>query len=457
MHTMRVEVLILGFGKGGKMLAAALGRAGRSVAMVEQSGRMYGGTCINIGCVPTKALLHHAETRPAGQIAGPWYRKAIGGTGELTALLRRKNYQALDAIDTVTVVTGHGAFADAKSVEVTAGHDRLTITADTIVINTGATPVIPDIPGLRASRHTVTSTQMLTMVNLPRRLAILGAGHVGLEFAAMYAHFGAQVTLLESRPRILPAEDEDIAEAVAGILRDQGVTLTTGAEVTAVHDGPQGAVIRYQADGESATVEADLVLAATGRVPATAALNLAAADVRTTSGGAVAVDEHLRTSQPHIYAIGDVTGGPQLTPLSLDDYRIVLDQLTGDGTRTTANRGAVPYTVFLTPPLARVGLTETQARADGYAVKVACTPIAHMSALPRARILGNTQGLMKIIADAATDHVLGAALLTNDAQETINTLTLAVNHHVTAAQLRDTIYTHPSTTEGLTEALATLH
>ncbi|HEV2343879.1 MAG TPA: FAD-dependent oxidoreductase [Actinocrinis sp.] len=457
MNTMRVEVLILGFGKGGKMLAAALGRAGRSVALVEQSGRMYGGTCINIGCVPTKALLHHAETRPATHIAGPWYRRSVGATGELTALMRQKNFATLDAIDAVTIVTGHAAFVDAKSVEVTAGQDRLTISADTIVINTGAKPTVPDLPGLRASRYAVTSTELLDTPELPRRLAIVGGGHAGLEFAGTYSQFGAQVTVLEAHQRILPAEDEDVAAAVAGILHEQGVTLTTGARVTSVSDRVGGAVISYEIDGHAATTDADLILVATGRVPATEGLGLDAAGVRTTPGAAVEVDEYLRTSQPHIYAIGDVTGGPQYTYLSLDDHRIVLDQLQGNSQRTTTNRGPVPYTLFTTPPLARVGLTETQARERGHTVKIASTPINQMNALPRARILNNTHGLMKLVVDATTDHLLGAALLTNDAQETINTLTLAIHHDITATQLRDTIYTHPSTTEGLNETLNNLH
>ena len=178
--------------------------------------------------------------------------------------------------------------------------------------------------------------------------------------------------------------------------------------------------------------------------------------MRTTNRGAVEVDEHLRTSQPHIFAVGDVNGGPQFTYISLDDYRIVIDQLTGSGTRSTADRIAVPYTVFMTPPLARVGLTEHQARDSGRAVKVATKPIAQIAAMPRARIVGNTRGLMKFVVDAATDNVLGAALLNVDSQELINVVALAMRHGVTATELRDGIYTHPSSTEGFNEVLGTL-
>jgi pyruvate/2-oxoglutarate dehydrogenase complex dihydrolipoamide dehydrogenase (E3) component len=456
MNTMHVDILVLGFGKGGKTLAATMGRQGKRVAMVEQSDRMYGGTCINIGCVPTKALVHQAETRPANDSAGEWYRKAIGGADDLTTFLREKNLQMLDVLDTVTVVTGRATFVDAKTVEVTAGDDRLTITADTIVINTGAEPAVPDIPGLRASRYAVTSTEMISTADLPRRLVILGGGYVGIEFAGMYSQFGSQVTVLEAFPRIMSGEDDDIVEAASDILREQGVVLTTGARVTEVGDGPDSAVVSYEKDGQVATVEADVILVALGRVPATRGLNLAAAGVRTSSRGAVEVDEHLRTSQRHIFAVGDVNGGPQFTYISLDDNRIVVDQLTGSGTRSTADRVAVPYTVFMTPPLARVGLTERQARDSGRTVKVASKPIAQIAAMPRARIVGNTRGLMKFVVDAESDEVLGAALLNVDSQEMINLVSLAMRHGMTATELRDGIYTHPSSTEGLNEVLSAL-
>ncbi|HET6504888.1 MAG TPA: FAD-dependent oxidoreductase [Amycolatopsis sp.] len=457
---MHVDLLVLGFGKGGKTLAATMGRRGKRVALVEQSAEMYGGTCINIGCVPTKALLHQAETSHADGSAEvsaeQWYRQAIAGADDLTTFLRQKNFQLLDTIDTVTVVTGRARFVDPKSVEVTAGADRLTISADTIVINTGAEPVVPDIPGLRASSYAKTSTDLIRTADLPRRLVVLGGGYVGIEFAGMYSRFGSQVTVLEAAARIMPREDDDIVEAVSGILDEQDVVIATGARVTAVRDGAEGAVVHYERDGQARTIEADAVLVALGRVPATKGLELQAAGVRTTDRGAVAVDEHLRTSQPHIFAVGDVNGGPQFTYISLDDHRIVLDHLAGSGERSTMDRTAVPYVVFTTPPLARVGLTENQARARGHAVKVASKPVAQIAAMPRARIVGNPRGLMKFVVDADTDRVLGAALLNVDSPEVINLVSLAMRHGVTASELKDGIYTHPSMTEGLNEVLAAL-
>lgn len=449
MTEMHADLLVIGFGKGGKTLATALGRRGRRVIMVEQDPQMYGGTCINIGCVPTKALIHRAGARPADADPASWYAESIAWTASLTSLLRGNNFRMLDQLDTVTVVTGTAAFLDEKRVEVTAGQDRLVISADTIVINTGAEPVIPDVPGLRDNPHLATGTDLIASPGLPRRVGVIGGGYQGIEFAALLARYGAEVTVFERGPRILGAEDDDVAEAAARILSDEGVTFITGARVTTIHD----TTISYEAPSATGTVEVDVILAAAGRAPRTSGLRLDAAGVRTTTSGAVEVDDHLRTSRPHIFAIGDVNGGPQFTYISLDDYRIVLDQLTGSGRRSTTDRVAVPYTLFMTPPLARVGVTERQARSAGRSVRIAAKPIAALAAMPRARILDDVRGLMKFVLDADTDEILGAALLSVDAQELINTVALAMRTGTPAAALRDAIWTHPSSTEAFNEVL----
>lgn len=454
MENTHFDLLVIGFGKGGKTLAASLGRLGRRVAMVEQSAAMYGGTCINIGCVPTKALVHRAEHPGTGTPAERHHR-AVEETLALTTLLRGKNLAMLDTLDSVVVITGKAAFLDPKTVRVTAGEDVLDLTADTIVINTGAVPVIPDIPGLRTSAHVHASTELIALDHLPRHLVIIGGGYVGTEFASIQAQFGSAVTVLDAAPRILPREDEDITEAITGILRGAGVEFVAGARVTGVRDLGDGVELTYEADGATHTLAADDVLVATGRRPATEGLGLDQAEVHTHPSGAVAVDEFLRTSQPHIYAIGDVNGGPQFTFISLDDYRIVADQLTGRGTRSTADRRFVPYTVFTSPALSRVGITERQARDRGLAVDVYEKPVADIATMPRAKIVGETRGLMKFVVDRETDVVLGAALISVDSQELINTVALAMRHDVTASELRDAIYTHPSSTEAFNEVLLT--
>lgn len=451
-HT-HFDLLVIGFGKGGKTLAATMGRLGKRVAMVEQSAEMYGGTCINIGCVPTKALVHRAE-HPGAGTPGERHRQAVEETRTLTSTLRGKNFAMLDTIDSVVVITGRAEFLDPKTVRVTAGDDVLELAADTIVVNTGAVPVIPPIPGLRASAHVLTSTDLIDLDHLPQRLAILGGGYVGVEFASIHAQFGSAVTVLDAGPRIMPREDDDVVSAATGILRDAGVGFVPGAHVTNVRDIDNGVEITYEAGGRTHTLAADEVLAATGRVPATEGLGLDRAGVRTTPSGAVVVDEFLRTSQPHIFAVGDVNGGPQFTYISLDDSRIVTDQLIGAGRRSTLDRKFVPYTVFMSPALSRVGLTEREAVERGLPVYVVEKAVADIAGMPRAKIVGDTRGLMKFVVDRETDQVLGAALLSVDSQELINTVTQAMRHGVPASELRDAIYTHPSSTEAFNEVLA---
>lgn len=309
------DLVVIGFGKGGKTLATTLGKQGKRVVMVEQSDRMYGGTCINIGCVPTKSMVYRAEQITGHAPAPDAYRAAVDATADLTAGLRAANFTMIDSIPTATVLTGVG---------------------------TGSQPVWPDVPGLRASSRAVTSTDLLEAEELPRRLVVLGGGYVGLEFAAMYAGYGSEVTVIERHSAILGREDQDIADTAREILARAGVAVITSAQVDGVDDGPEAAVVRYVVDGASHAVPADKVLVALGRQPVTAELGLDAAGITTRADGAIVVDEYLRTSQPHVFAVGDVNGGPQFTYVSVDDYRIVLDQLVGNATRSTADRWRCP-------------------------------------------------------------------------------------------------------------------
>jgi pyruvate/2-oxoglutarate dehydrogenase complex dihydrolipoamide dehydrogenase (E3) component len=449
--TISADVLVVGFGKGGKTAAHALTDAGRRVVMIEQSAEMYGGTCPNVGCVPTKMLVHYSNERRLADDAQEFFANSIAGVRALTATFRAGNFDALDGKDTATVITGAASFVDPHTIAVGEGEDRITVTAPTILINTGSEPVVPPIPGLAGSSHLVSSTELTKTTALPERLTVIGGGYLGLEFASIYQHFGTHVTVLESADRLLPREDEDIAAAVTEILRGDGIDVITGARITRIEDTGATSTVHYEKDGGTHTVEASALLPATGRRPVTAGLRLDAAGVRTAPNGAVEVDEYLRTSQPHIYALGDVNGGPQFTYISLDDSRIVLDQLLGAGKRTTADRIAVPHTLFVTPPLATVGLTEREARAQGRAITVSREKVADIIAMPRAYTVEETRGVMKFIVDADTDLILGAALLSIDAQEIINTVALAIRHHITATELHDAIYTHPSSTEALNE------
>lgn len=457
MTSLNVDVAVLGWGKGGKTLAGALGRAGKSVAVVERSAQMYGGSCININCVPTKALIHQSSTRPDAADDAEWFATAVSRRDSLVAKLRDRNHAMLAEVDTVTLVEGEARFAGPRRMEVRAGADRLTIEAGTVVVNTGSVPLTPPVEGVADSRRVHDSTSLQHIDPLPRRLVVVGGGYVGLEFAGMFTHFGSQVTLIDHHDEFMAGEDRDVAEAVRALLEEQGVEIVLGSEVTAVHDGAADTTVTTTSpSGAFDHFVADAVLLATGRRPATENLGLDEAGITTDERGYIVVDERLQTSAPGVYAIGDVNGGPQFTYVSLDDYRIVLDQLAGSGSRTTTDRVAVPSTTFLTPPLARVGLNETQARELGQKVLVASKAVADIAAMPRPKIVEDAHGLIKVLVDAESDQILGATVFCVDAQEVINLVALAMRTGTTATQLREGIWTHPSATEGFNEVLAGL-
>ena len=454
--TIAADVIVIGFGKGGKTAASTLGHLGKRVVLIEQSPLMYGGTCPNVGCVPTKALVYHAHNRREEDSPDDWYRRSVTTVHQLTSTFRDVNYQVLDAHDSLTILTGKGTFVDPHTVNVDVNGRQVTVTGDTILINTGSQPIIPDIKGIRDSAHVITSTDLIHRTDLPAHLVIIGGGYLGLELGSVYRTFGSEVTILEMTSQILRREDDDVARTAITILENEGINIVTNANVLEISDADGGAVVTYERNGEQFTVEADAVLPATGRAPATKDLGLEAAGVSTTPRGAVVVDEFLRTSQSHIFALGDVNGGPQFTYVSLDDSRIVLDQLIGEGKRSTADRHSIPRTLFISPPLATVGLTEREARAAGHRIKVGSQNVGEIFAMPRAYIVEEIRGVMKFIIDLDTDLILGAALLSVDSQEMINVVALAIRSGTTATQLQESIFTHPSSTEAFNDVIGVI-
>ena len=454
------DMVVIGFGKGGKTLAGAYAKTGKNVALIEQSSNMYGGTCINIGCVPTKALVHRAdEFRASGEhnaeVADAAYESAVIFRDKLTGAMRAKNREILESNATAKLIDGHARFLSDTEVEVTAGEDKLVVTADCFIINTGAVATIPPIPGARESKRVLTSTELQKLTPRPKRLGIIGGGPIGVEFAGIFSSYGTEVTLLEGAPALFGRYDDDVAQAAREIIADQGITAHAGVRVETVTDNADSVTVNYlDSEGASKHLEVDYVMVATGRKPATEGLGLENTSIETTEHGAIAVDEHLRTTAPNIFALGDVNGGPQFTYISLDDYRVVLSQLLGDGSRSTKDRQAVAATIYMNPPLSSVGLTERDALAAGHTIKVAAKPVAAIAAMPRAKTLENPRGIMKFVIDAETDQILGAQLLVVESMEVINLVALAMRHNITVSQLRDEIYTHPSITEGLNEVLA---
>ena len=337
MQTLQTTNLIIGFGKAGKTLAADLAKHGQDVILVEASDQMYGGTCINIGCIPSKKLLVEGERRAACATEGAEvFEAAMKAKNGLIPKLRAANFAKLDEMERVRVINARARFEDANTVIVTgavgdAGEQgERAIRAERIFINTGSLPVVPKIPGVDGPRiHD--STGVLSLEAHPRRMVIVGGGYIGLEFAFMYRAFGTEVTVIDAMDTFLPREDRDIADEMRRILEARGVKIVLGAKITHFEE-------TKSAEGKDQTTvvtdggrfDADAVLLAIGRRPNTDGLQLERAGVRTNARGFIETDDHLRAA-PHIWAMGDVAGSPQFTYISLDDYRIVRDQLLGSG------------------------------------------------------------------------------------------------------------------------------
>lgn len=442
-HTKRhYKNLIIGFGKGGKTLASFLASQKESVAIVEQSNKMYGGTCINIACIPTKSLIVNAEK-------GVPYNEALVIKEKLTSSLRQKNYDKLNQQDTVDVITGKASFVSNNEIKVVflSGED-IFITADRIFINTGAEPRIPKITGID-SKKIFTSTSIMEQQQKPESLIVVGGGFIGLEFADMFTKFGSKVTILDVADEFLPKEDDDVRTAIYQVLTDKGIDIINGIQLQQIEDINDNTVkVHFTHEGDNKAIDANAVLLATGRNPNTEGLNLQAAGIKINERGYIIVNEELKTNIPNIWAIGDINGGPQFTYISLDDFRIIKNQLTNHKYTSIKQRGNFPSCVFITPPLAQAGLREKEAIEQGYKIKVATLPA---NAIPKAAILKETRGLLKAIIDADTNKILGCTLFCAEAHEFINMVQLAIKHEIPYTIIRDTIYTHPTMTEALND------
>ena len=445
----KFDTIVIGFGKAGKTLAAKLAKQGEKVALIEKDARMYGGTCINVGCIPSKRLVMEAELAPAHdfEAQSEYYHVAVQEKKKLTAALRMANYNKL--IDAgVQVINGTVSFLDGKTIEVKGAHDTVQIlSASKFIINTGARPIIPAVPGVENNRFVFTSETMMENETLPLRLTIIGGGYIGLEFASMYARFGSKVTILQNGSVFLPKEDRDMAEAVENVLKSYGVSVITGAGLKEIKEG----TAVYAKNGEEDTLDGDAILLATGRRPNTEGLHAQRAGVELTKRGAVVTDKHLRTTTENIWAAGDVCGNLQFTYISLDDSRIILSDMQGDGSRTTENRGAFAYSVFMEPSFSRVGLSEKEAADKGLNYRVVRM---NTDMIPKAKVLRKTTGMLKAVIDKDSGKIFGAALFCPESYEIINMVKLAMDHDLDYTVLRDFIYTHPTMSEGLNDLFA---
>ena len=449
----KYDAVIIGFGKGGKTLAGFLAGKGQNVALIEKSDKMYGGTCINVGCIPSKKLVNSTKVLKNKGLNSiedkeKFYSESIDNKNTLIGALRGKNYEMLASKENITVYDGTGSFVSKNVVNVEKNGENIQIEGEKIFINTGSTTIIPNIKGVKESNYVYTSTSIMELKELPKKLTIIGAGYIGLEFASMYSEFGSEVTVIDMGDRLMPREDEEIAERVKAILEAKGIKFLLKSKIEEISDRNNKGYVKISGENGESEVESDAILVAIGRKPNTEGLNLEAAGVKTDERGAVVVDETLKTTADNIWAMGDVKGGLQFTYISLDDFRIIRDNVYGNGNRTINDRNVIPYSVFINPPLSRVGMTEKEAVEKGYEVK---TGRLEAMAIPKGKIEGVTDGLLKTVVDAKTDKILGCTLLCNTSHEMINIVAAAIKAEQKYTFLKDMIFTHPTMSEALND------
>ncbi len=455
----KFDTIIIGTGQSGKPLAAALGRSGRKTAVVE--ARHVGGTCINVGCTPTKTMVASArvaylarrsadygvhQTGPRVDLAEVWARKQ-----RIVEQFRSGGQRGLESVPAIDLMFGAGAFVDARTVRVqlNAGGERL-LSAERIVINTGGRPAVPGIPGL-TDVDSLDSSSIMELQVLPAHLVVLGGGYIGLEFSQMFRRFGARVTVITRDDRLIPREDPDVSAEVEKILVEDGIGIVKNANTQRV-GGRGGVQVVVETPEGTREIVGSHLLVAIGRTPNSDRLNLAAAGVSIDKAGFIAVNNRLETNVPGIYAIGDVKGGPAFTHISYDDYRVLRANWLEGGNATIDGR-YVPNTMFIDPQLATVGVNEAEAKRRRLDYKVAKLP---MTSVARAIEMSETRGFMKAIVDADTRQILGCTILGIEGGEIMSMLQIAMMGKLPYPRLRDAIFAHPTLAEALNNLFATL-
>ena len=433
------DLIVIGFGKAGKTLAAKMATQGKKVALIERSKAMYGGTCINIACIPTKTLLVAAEK-------GLSFEEVMAEKNAVISRLNGKNYAAISSTG-VDIIDAEAHFLSNKVIEIVAGDEKQEITAENIVINTGAISNILPIPGLTTTKNVYDSTGIQNLATLPKRLGILGGGNIGLEFAGLFNKLGSKVTVLDAADTFLPRVEPSIATLAKQYMTEDGIEILQNIYTQEVkNDGEEVLVI-----AKNEIFRFDALLYATGRKPNIEPLKLENTDIQVTDRGAIQVDKHCQTTVSGVFAVGDVNGGLQFTYVSLDDFRVVFNYLAGDGSYTLENRNHVPTTMFITPPLAQIGLTEAQAKEQGLPYATKEIPVV---AMPRGHVNADLRGAFKAVVNTETKEILGATIFSQGAQEIINILTVAMDNKIPYTYFTKQIFTHPTLAENLNDLFA---
>ncbi len=460
MATRHYDAIVIGAGQGGVPLARTLAQAERKVALVEREH--VGGTCYNEGCTPTKTMVASAKVAYLDRRSADYGVKNGPGTVDMVAVRQRKRdivedfrrggEQRLRDTEGLDLVWGEASFTGPKELEVRLNSYETRLTAKNIFINTGSRPDNPPVAGLE-SVPALNSTTIMELDEVPEHLLVLGGGYVGLEFAQMFRRFGSEVTVVQRDKQLLTREDADVAEAVAEVLREDGVEVLLETEAKRAEQIEDGELLLTVGtlEGEG-TLEGSHLLVAAGRPPNTDRLNLEAAGVETDERGFIRVNERLETGVEGIWALGDVKGGPAFTHISYDDFRIVKTNLLEGGDATITDR-MVPYTVFIDPQLGRVGLSEEEAREQGRDVRVARMPMKHVA---RALEVDEPRGMMKAVVDADTRRILGCAVLGVEGGEVAAMIQIAMMGRVPYTTLRDAVFAHPTLAESLNNLFATI-
>ena len=455
------DAIVIGAGQAGVPLSTSLANAGWKTALVER--QHVGGTCINEGCTPTKTMVASARVAHLVQRAADYGVQTGAVSVDLSRVRQRKrdivdsfrsgSQRRLENTDGLDLIMGQGRFTGPNTIEVALNDGGIRhLTADTIFVNTGARPRTPDLPGLESVSY-LDSTSIMELAKVPEHLLIIGGGYIGLEFGQMFRRFGSQVTIVQRRDQLLTREDRDVAGEIAEILHQEDIHILLETEPLRVDPGDNGTLelTVYTAAGERVLSGSHLLVAA-GRVPNTGQLDLAAAGIETDQRGFIRANERLETNVPGVYALGDVKGGPAFTHISYDDFRIIRTNLLEGGHATTQDR-PLPYVVFIDPQLGRIGLTEQQAREQGYNLRVAKMP---MSWVARALETDETRGLMKAVIDADSDQILGAAILGVEGGEVMSVLQVAMMGGVPYTVIRDGVFAHPTFSESLNNLFSNL-
>lgn len=450
-----VDLAIVGSGSAGVAAAIRAAEAGARVVVVEAG--TLGGTCVNVGCVPSKTLIRAAEAHHRAShvaFAGlsaragslEWDR-LVAQKDELVNDLRQAKYaDVLASYPSISILRGRAAFRPDGALEVGGN----VVRARKVLIATGARPWAPPIPGLAETPY-LTSTSALALGALPPSMIVIGASAVGLELAQMFARVGTAVTVLEALPRIAPAEDQAVSEALTSYLREEGIRIRAGVSVRRVSSVPAGASVEIADGNDVGVLSAAALLVAAGRRPNTAGMGLEEAGIRLGPKGEVVVDEHLRTTRPNVYAAGDVIGDPAFVYVAAYAGNLTADNaLNGDGRRYDLS--VVPRVTFTDPAIASIGLTEAQARAEIGNVRVSTLP---MSYVPRAIAARDTRGLIKLIADASTNLLVGAHILAPEAGDLINQAALAMRFEIRVDEIASMLYPYLTNAEGLKLAAQT--